>query len=299
MVQHFAAKTSMNAAVSQSKVEWVNKIETIAESIENISGPINLAPREKQDAQHDTSHQNIVVAWTPRAGCTFVMEFWFRFLGIYEKAVAYHPFLHKFRVEVLQGDPIGGKATNKDLVSKGNFKFKVVMNPYHRAVTMYEHAMQSHKKCLPASKGNFSFMEFLQTLQDDAEEHGGKLSRKGCYKAHYAPQVALQTNDASLYDLVCRLEDGMNHCFSEILSKTGLSFFLPESGGEDKSHHNHEHRHVEGDVPNMPYTVFGPKVPLSTDFYVGNSGMQAAILVKTLYRHDFEAYGYDTSMISV
>merc|ERR1719401_2810756 len=99
------------------------------------------------------------------------MEIWFRFLGCLEEAVAYHPFLHKYGNEVLKDNKNGGSATREDVLSTGNFKFKIVMNPYHRAVAMYEHAMDNFAKCLPQSNGNFSFVEFLQYIQHGNEQN--------------------------------------------------------------------------------------------------------------------------------
>jgi len=250
-----------------------------------------IPPRPFFSAQHDKSHGNILMAWTPRAGCTFAIELWFRFLGCYDAAVAYHPFLHRYQGQVLGKSPNGGRASRNDLMDKTNFKFKVVMNPYHRAVTMFEHAMRTHG--IP--QNNFTFIEFLQYLQRDNDNGGfydhehGKL-----YHSHYAPQVALAQNDAIFYDKICKLEDDLGGCISHVNSKTGLNFTVPSRKSEAQTLHNGGHQHVEGDVPNIPYAnlISMKDMPLTKDFYAGTYGQQAMELVRGLYLFDFEAYGY-------
>jgi len=263
---------------------------------EEYIGPIS--PREKVTAQHDKSHGNVLMAWTPRAGCTFAMELWFRFRGIYEEAVAYNRFLHKYRIQVLKKSPNGGGASKDDLLGKGNFKFKIVMNPYHRAVTMFEHAMTT--KGLP--QNNFTFIEFLEYLHRD-NANGGFYDNENnpTYHAHYATQVALAQNDAIFYDKICKLEDDLIGCISHVNSKTGLNFSAPSLKSKAQSAHNIGHQHVKGDVPNIPFAQLKSmeEMPLTKDFYAGASGQRAMEFVRGLYRFDFEAYGYSTGADSL
>jgi len=244
-----------------------------------------IPPRPKQMAQHDMSHRNIVLAWTPRAGCTFVMEMWLRFLGCYSAAVAYNPFLHGYSQDVLKGKPNGGHAKDKDLWGQGNFKFKVVMNPYHRAVTMFDHAMET--TAFPLK--NLSFIGFLKYLEHDNAQNTFYDNPTPQYALHFAPQVAFESNDSGLYDRVCQIED-IGPCISDVNLITGLNFSVP-----DTNFHSHRHHHFEGDVANMAYTDMENRgaVPLTSDFFIGESGQRAASMVRMLYKSDFLAYGYN------
>jgi len=247
-----------------------------------------ILPRPWLSAQHDMSRKNILLAWTPRAGCSFVMEIWFRFLGCYDAAFAYNENPHNYRQDIIMKDPNGGAAAEADLRAEGNFKFKVVMDPYHRAVAMYEHAAETLLR-----EHDFSFIEFLQYLETHNEQDEVRENPIRGFGFHYATQVALETNDSGMYDIICKIED-MDACISNVNSITGLNFALPPTDSPSRDWHNHEHQHVEGDVPNTRYSKIREdvQIPLSTDFYLGESGQYAANLVQRLYRYDFEAYGY-------
>jgi hypothetical protein len=222
------------------------------------------------------------------------MELWFRFLGCYEAAVAYHPFLHEYRMKVLGNSPNGGRASRADLFGESNFKFKIVMNPYHRAVTMFEHAMETQG--LP--QHNFTFIEFLEYVHRD-NENGGFYDNENnaIYHYHYGTQVALMQNDSILFDKICKLEDDLSGCISHVNSKTGLNFTVPSLNSGAQAMHDHEHSHAKGDVANIPFDQLQSlsDMPMTSDFYAGASGQQAMEFVRGLYRFDFEAYGYSTS----
>jgi len=98
-----------------------------------------LKVRHDQLAQTDHATK-VLMAWTPRAACSSAMELWAKHLGKYGQATSYG-FIHEWRIQKLNHEADGAQATNADLEDAGLFKFKVVMNPFHRAVTMYQHAL--------------------------------------------------------------------------------------------------------------------------------------------------------------
>jgi hypothetical protein len=76
-------------------------------------------------------------------------------------------------------------------------------------------------------------------------------------------------------------------------SKTGLNFSVPSLESRAQTYHDYKHHHVAGEVANVPFADFKPDdTPVSTDFYAGESGREAASFVQRLYKFDFEAYGY-------
>merc|ERR1711920_264378 len=100
---------------------------------------------------------------------------------------------------IINDNPNGGLASKNDVFGRHNFKSKIVMNPYHRAAAMFEHAMRY--RLLKAT--NLIFIEFLQYLHHDSA-NGGFYDNENSdmYHNHYAPQGAFKRNDASLYDVI-------------------------------------------------------------------------------------------------
>jgi hypothetical protein len=83
--------------------------------------------------------KNIMMGWTPKCACTTACKMFFNYLDVLEEALEFHPFIHQYRQRVYE--PKNPLLTNY-MHDKDIFKFKVVRNPYKRAVSSYVHYMR-------------------------------------------------------------------------------------------------------------------------------------------------------------
>jgi len=80
-----------------------------------------------------------MMGWTPKCACTTACKMFFHELGLLEDAIEFHPFIHQYRQRVYE--PKNPVLTNY-LHKKDMIKFKVVRDPYRRAVSSYVHYMR-------------------------------------------------------------------------------------------------------------------------------------------------------------
>ncbi len=91
-----------------------------------------------------------MMGWTPKCACTTACKMFFHHLGLLEEALEFHEFIHQYRQRVYE--PKHQVLTNY-FHDKDMFKFKVVRDPYRRAVSSYVHYMRDsyHRIALNAS----------------------------------------------------------------------------------------------------------------------------------------------------
>merc|ERR1711988_2010898 len=195
------------------------------------------------------------------------------------------------------------------------YKFKIVRNPYARAVSSYSHQLETgfsenenagqvSRSVLSATGkhklGQLSFLDFMKALKKMG------LSR-------FAQEVRLQTavneykNGGVNYDKICKLEHDFPRCLQEVSNKAGTHFGMPPEDW-DNSGHDNSHKSIGGDVAGFPWDSFHkiswvPRrhrvmLPESHQFYDHASGAEAAKLVREVFAKDFEQYGYDPNIIS-
>src|SRR5947209_6686716 len=108
----------------------------------------------------DERHK-LVMLWSEKASCTTAIVMMLRHMGLLEEAKAYHYWIHKYRSEVFY-KKYGFVDLNKHLLSGKYFVFKVIRNPYDRAVSSYLHTM---KYCLvDEPQYRMSFEQYLMNL---------------------------------------------------------------------------------------------------------------------------------------
>src|SRR5438128_9625634 len=86
-----------------------------------------------------------------------------RHMGLLEEAKDYHYWVHKYRSEVFYRKH-GFVDLNRHLLSGKYFVFKVIRNPYDRAVSSYLHVM---KYCLTNPQDRMSFEQYLLNLKNN------------------------------------------------------------------------------------------------------------------------------------
>lgn len=260
-------------------------------------GGRSLPARRIQFGQTDYEG-NVLMAWTPRAASTTALEIWAMYLGLYAHFANSKKEIHAWTRALSNG------AKKTDFTNATLWKFKVVMNPFHRAVTMYQHAMwtgwyvkpckrmRSVQQLLVGKAHNQSNMTFLQFLR--VQRRAYWVIQK-CNKAsgHLQMQTAVHEGKVWKLDYVCRIET-LETCLAVLSAATNKTWKLPPTNSSVSAKHNTVRADWKGDAASTGFTKFNRIYPEAEQFYMGKSGIEAAELVRELYAPDFN-YGYDRS----
>ena len=211
----------------------------------------------EKDLWHPRSQ--MVIGWTPKAGCTVVQKMFFDHCGLLEEAQRFDPWIHNYRMRFLKPCP---PSERKKLVC-----FKVVRNPYSRAVSGY---LQICFKAFPDHSFS-SFEHFLDVLSTGHNKHRD---------AHYAPQY--RTGES--YDEILRLEE-MDTTIPFLNEKYGWNL----RWGFTSDHHVQKQKNLEtGYLGNHDFSQ--SRVPIASYKMFYNAENKRR--VEFIYREDFVHYGY-------
>jgi hypothetical protein len=89
----------------------------------------------------DEKH-HVIMDWTPKAACTKAVEMFWNQMGIFRGI--YYPtnsFIHNYRYYYYMNC---GHVSQDMLTNKSYYKFKIVRNPFNRAVSSYLHLMKTN-----------------------------------------------------------------------------------------------------------------------------------------------------------
>jgi hypothetical protein len=237
------------------------------------------------------------VAWTPKAGCTSLTK-WFLFhTGDLTEALQHAKWIHRYRIEVFEARD-GYGAELLDLVSTGSKPlFKLVRNPYDRAVSSFLHvlaAMEQRRlnrgRRLPLraqamfTEAGFgtaiSFRQFLETMKSNG-------LRDNRINQHLNPQY--RRGEESMVSRFIRLEN-----FDNEIRALEREFALAVSPLDLITRSAHHRRKSNGKGECLADTVFEPgsimreETPAYESFY----NERTRTLVRELYDDDFGHYGY-------
>lgn len=273
----------------------------------------------------------VVMGWSARAACTLAVSIFLDHLGLLDEAWEYDSFVHNYRVDKLDRRfhvrPFGNDSqiTHPEVTS-----FKIVRNPYARAVSIYSHQMVSnfsvghladHETAFGvemrsvlglsrnASLGGVSLISWLRAVRTVRDRH----KTLGPFDQHTRLQTTVGEFVGLIkYGTICKLEEDLAGCLNTVSLLSGAQFSV-DKAAEDPADHNSEHEHVThgGDVAAHSWRTFarspGEKgkqgyriLPTVDDFYLGGpSGREAAELVVDLWGVDFQTYGYDSKATGI
>ena len=269
---------------------------------------------------YDPMH-HVLMGATPRAACTLAVEIFLFAVGLLEDAYRYDKFVHKYRTERLDHKYTG----HEDLLRDRSVRsFKLVMNPYIRAVAIYEHqirtcvsglcGIRTATGCIQRNSTKRSFCIGLIQFNELTFLEWLKYIRR--YGLHsFDSHVQTQTTDAerkgARFDLICKLEDDLPGCLHAVSATSGANFTIPPN-----TYTAHNSMKFPDDIllgTSMNSTELS-RLPLPTidslcgnsvthgfcspqsksQYYVGVSGAQAKRIVASLYAADFQTYGFET-----
>jgi hypothetical protein len=211
----------------------------------------------------------IIMSWSAKAGCTVAVKMFFHHMGILHKALAHEkklggnfPDTSMYRRKVFYKK--FGAPTKVELASPKYFKFKVVRNPYTRAVSSYIHAIN-------LKKFQGSFAAFIR-----------KLSRRGVEHSDHHWRQQLRENP-KLFDRIVKLEnlDAEMEAINKLI------------GSKFKTNFSSDHHLKKTKVKKfVGHKAFKPEVKKIPDYrYFYNKKILAA--VSKLYKADIMAYKYE------
>lgn len=116
----------------------------------------------------------LALLWTPKAGCTSMVKWFFHHMDLLEEAKRYHPFVHRYRLQCFQKNQIQRRLVQKFSRNSSDYTvIKAVRNPLSRVVSSFIHClkhkilhkeMQSFLNQSDAVDLKYTFREFVSYL---------------------------------------------------------------------------------------------------------------------------------------
>jgi len=224
--------------------------------------------------------RKVIMDWSPKTGCTIAVKMFFRNMGLLEKALEFDDWIHEYRMHVYQLEyPI----YKEDLENPEFYKFKVVRNPYSRAVSSYIHTMRWPEMHAPIQNvmkrrnANISFNQFLDFLS--------RIDLDSC-----DPHYRLQKKE---------FEGKIKNCFQEIVKLENLEEGIKRVNkagnfgfdltGLSSSHHIDKNENLKGEFMNKRWRSIKSSIPSYKHFY----NTETLDKVGKLYKEDLEEYNYN------
>jgi hypothetical protein len=273
-----AGSESKSEGLTARKAQRRAAMEAIRPKGEYARGPFPLV-----SLQH-----RLGLMFSPKAGCTFAVRWFFAQTKLLPAAEFYHPFVHRYRQRVFYTS----EGYRPEHVADPSVRVvKFVRNPFDRAVSSYVHAVRRGyenarlAKFLgrPVGEGQgYSFREFVRYL--------GTLNLEGCDPHHRLQEHPLEREGLVRPTHVIKIEESRTS-----LPRLEQELGLPVSDFEYvlASHHHTTRDQTTGFCGDHPF-LLGTEagiVPENRWFY--DAELRAR--VAELYRADFAACGYDPS----
>lgn len=79
----------------------------------------------------------IILFWSQKSGCTSLANWFFYQIDLLQTALSYSPFIHNFEYDIYKSTPAYSVRLGVALREKQKETFKLVRNPYRRAVSSF------------------------------------------------------------------------------------------------------------------------------------------------------------------
>ncbi|MCA0987887.1 sulfotransferase family 2 domain-containing protein [Guptibacillus algicola] len=229
----------------------------------------------------------ILLFWSPKAGCTSLVKWYFYQIGLLQTATNYES-IHLYRMNEFEKQPNHKSKITKSLMTNEKDIYKLVRDPYTRAVSSYFATLINPSimnNLAPHLKDGMSFKQFLYVIR----KRGVK---KGTINLHIAQQYT--EGEELLIKNYIRLEQ-----FSDELKKIEKQYSLLPSPIEKivKSPHHVAQKMAEfgeesfADIK-MTASSLNDSLPTYHNFYSD----ETIGLVREIYKQDFENYNYSLTL---
>lgn len=234
----------------------------------------------------DESHK-IVMLWTPKAACTMALALMLKNMGLLEEAKKYNSFLHEYRANIFY-KKYGLINFDKHLLSNEYYVFKVVRNPYDRAVSSYLFSMLY---CVtnPLYR-KMSFEDYLICLKKNNQSLliNGVVNVLSNY--HSMPQYI--SNEEKYINTYVHIENA-NEDLKEINEKFNLNLNVNDINDDLFSHYYPRQQEINKQshvyIGDIEYDQLPLPLPKSYKCFYNE---MTKFLVDKLYGDDILHYGY-------
>jgi hypothetical protein len=120
-------------------------------------------------------HENfpIILFWNPKCGCTSLIKWFYHQIGHLQNALEYSKWVHEYREQIFERQPNYQKKLHNEILYGKKDRYKLVRNPYKRAVSSYLAALLVPailEQIAPGRKNGLTFKEFLYRLKEISVE---------------------------------------------------------------------------------------------------------------------------------
>ncbi|MGM7700678.1 sulfotransferase family 2 domain-containing protein [Pseudalkalibacillus sp. Hm43] len=231
----------------------------------------------------------IIFFWNPKCGCTSLIKWFFYQIGKLQDATEYDEIIHTYRMKIFEQQDNHTNKIRKHLLDGTKDVYKLVRDPYTRAVSSYFHTLRTPSimnSVAPGMDQGLSFKQFLYRVQNMGVERGN-------INGHMIQQY-LDGEKMFIKNFI-KLEQ-----FAPSIKKIEEKYQLPPSPLEEiiKSPHHVTQKMNTSDNRNfanmrLSSQSFYQPLPPYENFY----DQDTLQLVSTIYQKDFINYGYDLKKI--
>jgi hypothetical protein len=234
----------------------------------------------------DEKHR-LVMLFTPKAGCTRAVIMMFKHMGLLDEARAYSPWIHDYRSRckfVI--------VPERHLYSGDYFVFKVIRNPYDRAVSSFINAVEysrskytnSNSSCPLLKTPTFvQFLELLDRTNFFTKEYVDPHQNHHC-RPQYVP------GEEEYVRKYVRIENGQADV-DDINREYGTALDIENVDLELLPHHQKRTSTIPlSDLSNVPFDQL-PR-PLPASYCAFYADPRARALVERMFADDISRYGY-------
>lgn len=228
--------------------------------------------------------RKILMEFTPKADCTAAVVAFFKGVG-FEYGVDYKGWPHTFRDKYFNARC--GRATPCMYYDPTWFRFKIVRNPFDRAVSSYVYIMKTPmlSKFIPPNLTNASFEQFIEFLsnlrQDDLQEYA---YRHASFQSQPYERYLYQQNNRSIFHEILKIEN-ITESLQRIYKKTGILYdfnFIPK--------HFQKRTKIEKYVGNLSWSeLLLQGVPMNYGYFYNSETKEK---VANIFKWDLILYNY-------
>mmetsp|Transcript_4795 Transcript_4795/g.7870 ORF Transcript_4795/g.7870 Transcript_4795/m.7870 type:complete len:278 (-) Transcript_4795:109-942(-) len=182
------------------------------------------------------NESRVIMDFTPKAACTVAVEIFLNEMGI-KYGQNYTDFVHNYREQSFY--KYAGIVSKAELYSRDWYKFKVVRNPWDRAVSSFIHVMKYYRKDYFGHKfkaergrhghGNVTFEDFLEIALES--QISGRSLKAGGHAELQVRDLEWKAwlNGVDIYDKIVHAEEFSKE-LEEVNSETQRTHFtvLPD-----------------------------------------------------------------------
>ena len=245
---------------------------------------------------HQKGKRKVLMSWIAKAGCTQAQLMFLDYMG-YKQEIDFDGWPHDFKNEYHEEC---GYANPCMYFDDSWYRFKVVRNPFDRAVSSYLHVMKTQAvkeeyliKGIPKirKKGAISFNDFLTYIErkmttpiEMAGLHDGFHIRKQCYDFEFYAWL----KGKKMFHRIVKLER-LQEDMELVNRDAGTNFRANFSSNHYIKRHN-ETDAIFNYTGNIPYNQLRGRIPQNYGLFYNEDSIRR---VRRLFFQDLLVYDYE------